>query len=239
MTALPGEAAATPARLELRLAAAFAYCALVLTLLEYWFLSARVLKHGWVAGAAARDRELFASLIWAGATVFFFLVVPVLIVRLGHREPLASVGFSLRGVGRHLPVYLGLFALMVPVLIVASKQPAFRFTYPFVRRAAADGVVFAVWESAYVVQFLALEAFFRGYLLFTAARLLPRAAPALCAVPYTMIHFHKPFAECLGALFAGLLLAHLALRFRSFWGGVLLHALVAVTMDALAIRKPG
>ena len=56
-------------------------------------------------------------------------------------------------------------------------------------------------------------------------------------VPYTMIHFHKPFPECLGALGAGLLLGFLALRYRSFLGGVVLHSLVAVTMDLLAVSR--
>ena len=85
----------TRRRLELRVLVAFAYCALVLTLLEYKFLSARVLASGWLSGSAPADRQLHASLIWAGATITFFLVLPALIVLLWHREPLASVGFSL------------------------------------------------------------------------------------------------------------------------------------------------
>jgi hypothetical protein len=58
-------------------------------------------------------------------------------------------------------------------------------------------------------------------------------------VPYTMIHFHKPFPECLGAIVAGLVLGALALRFRTFWGGALLHILVAVSMDLLAVHRAG
>jgi hypothetical protein len=54
-----------------------------------------------------------------------------------------------------------------------------------------------------------------------------------------MIHFHKPFLECLGAVVAGLVLGHLALRFRAFWGGALLHILVAVSMDLLAVHRAG
>jgi membrane protease YdiL (CAAX protease family) len=224
-------------RFELRVLVAFAYCALVLTLLEYKFLSARVLASGWLSGSAPADRQLYASLIWAGATITFFLVIPAVIVLLWHRERLASVGFSLTGVGRHLPVYLGLFALMFPILLWASRRPDFLETYPFVKRAVVDRQTLLIWESAYVLQFAALESFFRGYLLFTAARVIPRAAIGIAAAPYTMIHFHKPFPECLSALGAGLLLGFLALRYRSFVGGIVLHALVAVTMDVLAVRQ--
>jgi hypothetical protein len=224
-------------RLELRIAVAFAYCALVLTLLEYDFLAPRVLASGWLEASAPADRQFHASLVWASATITFFLVVPLLIVRLWHKEPLSSIGLRVAGVGRHLWVYLGLFALMVPVLLVVSRRPDFLDTYPFVRRAISDRRVLMLWESVYVVQFFALEAFFRGYLLFTTARVAPRAAIAVVAAPYTMIHFHKPFPECLSALGAGLLLGFLALRYRSFLGGVILHALVAVTMDVLAVRR--
>ena len=105
------------------------------------------------------------------------------------------------------------------------------------RRAASDRTTLLIWESAYVLQFFALESFFRGYLLFTAERVAPRAAIAIVAAPYTMIHFHKPFPECMGALGAGLLLGYLALRYRSFWGGFVLHSLVAVTMDLLAVGQ--
>jgi hypothetical protein len=222
---------------EIRVVVAFAYCALCLTLLEYWFLSRRVVERGWLRDVAPNDRELFASLIWAGATIVFFLLIPALIVRVGHREPLSSVGFGLSGARRHLPVYLGLFALMIPVLLLVSRRPEFLETYPFVKRAASDRRVLLLWEAAYVLQFFSLESFFRGYLLFTAARVMPLAAIAVSAAPYTMIHFHKPFPECMAALGAGLLLGFLALRYRSFFGGFVLHALVAVTMDVLAIAR--
>lgn len=224
-------------RLETRVVLAFAYTAIVLTLLEYWFLQSKVISHGWFASAALQNRELFAALTWAGATITFFLVIPAFVVRLWHREPLSSVGFSPAGVGRHLPVYLLLFAVMVPVLLLAAKRPDFQSTYPFVSRAARDNGVLLVWEAAYVLQFFALESFFRGYLLFTTAKIAPRAAIALVAAPYTMIHFHKPFPECMGALGAGLILGFLALRYRSFFGGVILHSLVAVSMDLLAVRQ--
>jgi membrane protease YdiL (CAAX protease family) len=222
---------------EIRVFIAFVYCALVLTVLEFWFLSSRVLAGGWLRDVAPRDRELWACLTWAGATIVAFLVIPALIVRFGHRERLSSVGFGFAGMRRHLPVYLLLFAAMVPVLFLASRRPEFLATYPFVKLAASDRGVLLLWEAVYVLQFFALESFFRGYLLFTTAKVLPRAAIAIVAAPYTMIHFHKPFPECLGALGAGLILGWLALRYRSFWGGVVLHALVAVSMDLLAVWR--
>jgi membrane protease YdiL (CAAX protease family) len=99
--------------------------------------------------------------------------------------------------------------------------------------------VFFLWECAYAVSFLALEAFFRGYLLFTCAARMGWLSVFVMIVPYTMIHFHKPWPECLGAIVAGITLGVLALAFRSFWGGVVVHAMVAVTMDILAVHHAG
>ena len=50
-----------------------------------------------------------------------------------------------------------------------------------------------------------------------------------------MIHYHKPPAEAFGALAAGIILGALALRYRSWLGGAILHSLVAVSMDSLAV----
>ncbi len=48
------------------------------------------------------------------------------------------------------------------------------------------------------------------------------------------MHIGKPEAEVLGAVVAGLVLCYLAMRSRSIWPGVLLHSLVASTMDFFA-----
>jgi hypothetical protein len=134
-------------------------------------------------------------------------------------------------------VYLALYGLMLPLLWLVSQRSEFATLYPFVPSARTSLGVFLVWELAYASQFVALEAFFRGYLLFTCAQRIGWNAIPVMVVPYTMIHFHKPFLECLSAVAAGLLLGVLALRFRTFWGGAVLHILVAVSMDVLAVRQ--
>ncbi len=223
--------------LDRRIAFALVYCAVVLAASEYWFLTAPAQRGALLAWWHPARPDLGASLIWVGSTILFFLVTPGLLVRFTHREPLSSIGWSTRGFFRHLPVYAGLYVLMLPLLWQVAQRPDFAAMYPFVDSARRDPAIFFRWELAYVLQFLALESFFRGYLLFTCARRFGLLAVPVMVVPYTMIHFHKPPLECFGAVFAGLLLGYLALRFRSFWGGVVLHAAVAVTMDFLAVRR--
>ncbi|MGH7162688.1 MAG: CPBP family glutamic-type intramembrane protease [Planctomycetota bacterium] len=221
---------------DARCAGALLYTALMLTVLEYRFLPSRIDQAASRRGAGA---SLASGVEWSLACVVGYAVVPALLVRLFHGEGLGAIGYRLAGLRRHIWIYLGLYALMVPVLLFVSNRRDFLATYPFVRSARLDLGDFVAWEAAYVAQFFALEAFFRGYLLFTLERRLAWNAVFVMAVPYCMIHYHKPLPEAFGAVGAGVLLGGLALRLRSFVGGAVLHALVAVTMDVLAARKGG
>ena len=87
----------------------------------------------------------------------------------------------------------------------------------------------------YAAQFLALEVFFRGFLLAGLRRAMGANAVFVAMVPYVMLHFGKPLPETLGAVVTGIVLGTLALRTRSIWGGVVIHIAVAVTMDLLAL----
>ena len=129
---------------------------------------------------------------------------------------------------------------MTPLIYLAFQRPEFAQLYPFVPEAKQTMSKFLTWEVAYVLQFFALESFFRGYLLFTIEKVSGKwMAIATMVVPYTMIHFHKPFPETFGAVAAGIALGWLSLRYRSFLGGALLHSLVAITMDCLSASKSG
>lgn len=222
-----------------RIAFALVYTALVLALEEYFFSFAAIKRHGWLSGVGTGSQDLGAGLVWVASLLVFYLLIPASIVRVWHREPLASIGWNTRGLVRHLRTYLPLYALVLPLVVLASHGAAFARTYPFVASARTDLTTFLLWECAYAVSFLALEAFFRGYLLFTCAARMGWLSVFVMVVPYTMIHFHKPWTECLGAIAAGLTLGVLALAFRSFWGGVVVHAMVALTMDILAVHHAG
>ncbi|MCC6620772.1 MAG: CPBP family intramembrane metalloprotease [Deltaproteobacteria bacterium] len=183
-------------------------------------------------------RMLALKLVWAAGTVVFYLVLPGLVVRLVLRERLADHGLTLRGFGRHLPIYLLLFVPVGILVLVVAGQPDFLETYPLYR--APVGVVdLVVWELAYGVQFLALEFFFRGFMLHGTRAALGASAIWVMMVPYVMIHFGKPLYETLGAVVAGLVLGHLSLATRSVAGGAFLHWGVAIAMDLAALaRRP-
>lgn len=220
--------------------AALVYCAVILCLMEYFFIPPRA--EAWLHGQGLFGwgvPSLQAGLIWAASCLLGFFFIPVILTR-AFGNALADYGFSIKGFLRSLPIYLLLYLLVIPLIYFASLQQHFAEVYPFVPSAKSSLENFLTWEVAYVLQFFALEFFFRGYLLYTLHKYVDKwLAIAIMLVPYVMIHFHKPFLETMAAIFAGGVLGYLSLKNRTWLGGAVLHALVAVSMDTLAIFHSG
>jgi membrane protease YdiL (CAAX protease family) len=196
--------------------------------------------HGSYALLFPNDRsrywELRGFAWWSGWRVLGYVVIPMLVLRCLPGERIRDYHISLRGFRKHLWIYVALFAAVLPAVLLASTSDAFRHTYPFYRNANRSYGDLAMWELLYAVQFLALEFFFRGFILHGLRRALGANAIFVMLVPYCMIHYGKPLPETLGSIGAGLILGTLAMRTRSIWGGVLIHVGVALTMDVLALR---
>jgi membrane protease YdiL (CAAX protease family) len=192
---------------------------------------ASALHHG-------RWYELASYAYWAGCCVTGYLILPATLLRvIRPGERLSSFGLSWSGLRGHGRTYLLLFLFVLPLVLLASTRPDFLDTYPFYRLAARSLPDFLMWEALYASQFVALEFFFRGFLLHTLKRDLGAYALFVSVVPYCMIHFQKPLPEALGAIVAGVVLGTLSLRTGSVLGGAAVHVAVAVTMDVLALAQ--
>lgn len=172
---------------------------------------------------------------WSGWRFFGYVILPILAIAAMPGERVRDYFISFKGFLRHLWIYFGLFALVLPAVLVAAKSESFLQTYPFYKQANRSAFDFWAWQAMYALQFLSLEFFFRGFMLKAVAPRFGSGAIFVMVIPYCMIHFGKPMPETLGAILAGTVLGTLALRTRSIWGGVLIHVGVALTMDLLAL----
>jgi membrane protease YdiL (CAAX protease family) len=180
--------------------------------------------------------ELKGFVWWSGWRVLGYVVIPAVAIALMPGERVRDYHISPRGFFKHLWIYAVMFVAFSPIVVVASLSDSFRDTYPFYRLANRSRFDLWAWEALYVVQFIALEFFFRGFMLQALRRAIGANAIFVMIVPYCMIHYGKPMAETFGAIGAGLVLGTLAMRTRSIWGGVLIHCGVALSMDVLALR---
>ena len=172
---------------------------------------------------------------WGVSSLVIRVAAPLVVILLLLRERPGEWGFSLRGQWEHLWPYLVLLGVMVPVVYLASLTGSFQDKYPFYPGAVAGGWHFWGYQLFYGVQFLGVEAFFRGFMVFGLFARLGYYSIPVMVIPYTMIHFGKPVPEVFAAIVAGFILGYLALRSGSFLWGFFLHWGVAITMDVLVI----
>jgi membrane protease YdiL (CAAX protease family) len=181
--------------------------------------------------------ELLARAWWSGVRVVTYVVIPMITIIAMPGERIRDYYISFRGFVRHLWVYALLYLLVLPLVLLVSTQDQFLATYPFYKHSNQSLGHFLRWELLYAVQFVALEFFFRGYMLQGLRHKFGYGAIFTMVVPYCMVHYPKPLTETLGAIVAGIALGTLAMKTRSIWGGVIIHVGVALTMDGLAVAQ--
>lgn len=178
------------------------------------------------------------SLIWfASWCVVFYMLLPVLVMRIFFKRRFSDFGLKLQGAFLYGKFYILFMAIMFPLILIAATFPSFQNTYPFYH--APQGVSLwpniLIWEVFYFLQFMGTEFFFRGFLIHGTKHRLGFYAVFLSMIPYCMIHFQKPFLEAFGSILAGFILGVMSLRTNSVMMGAALHYGVAITMDVCAL----
>jgi membrane protease YdiL (CAAX protease family) len=223
--------------------------ALVLTCLNYatvpgWLVS--LLEGVGLDGLADRTRVAFfesdhqqfnSLLFWGVVQVLSYVAIPVFIITVVLREKLVDYGLRMRGILGRGGTYFLLLAASLPFIVFASTTAAFQDKYPFYDLAAGEGLWprMALWWVVYAAQFVALEFFFRGFLVHGLKWRIGYMAVFAMIVPYNMLHYEKPVLEALAAIVGGYVLGSLSLKTRSIWWGAGLHIVVAGAMDLLSL----
>lgn len=163
---------------------------------------------------------------------------------LWHR-PGGDFGFyGLRRKGVNFKVYGLLFLLMVPVIGIACLMPDIQSYYPAYLRSGGDqwaaylGIselwAILLFEFVYLIDFISVELFFRGFLVIGLCRYLGKAALLPMITLYAMLHFGKPIGEAISSVFGGYILGVLAYETKNIYGGIVLHGGIAILMEIFA-----
>jgi CAAX protease family protein len=216
--------------------------ALMMGLLAAFLYPLGGLQAGWMAPHVFMPQDLYDEpFLVFNAIVLLWL--PLLFIFWGLRREPGEFGFcrvSERSAWRWA---LACFLVMAPVVIGAAFSrwlgPEFQATYPLRRAVRADLRMLLYFELCYGFYFFCWEWFFRGFLLFGLWRGFGAWAILLQAIPFGLLHWGKPPAEFAGSFIAGIALALLALRARSFLPCFALHWAVATTMDFASLTAAG
>ncbi len=161
-----------------------------------------------------------------------FLVLGVFVGRLRH------FGFGCLNFKIKYKTYFGFLLVMLPLLVFASTQEEFLRVYPKLKQIGVSLEEYAsqllVYEPLYLLNFVMLEWFFRGFMVLFFKKYLNTKAIILVALIYCSFHFGKPALECISSFFGGYLLGYIVYKTKSIWGGVIVHMGIAFLMDLFA-----
>lgn len=193
--------------------------------------------------AAATDASNLNGLLWwVLISVTFYFVLPASFVKFAQKRTLGDVGLQLSLESGFVKILLLCIGIMLPLVYLMSLTASFSAKYPFLHIYNGEpyiGWTLLGWELAYFAQFFGLEFFFRGFLLHSLKPAIGLYSIFAMTVPYTMIHFQKPMAETLAAVFAGVFLGWLSYKNGNIWLGLILHCAVAFSMDLMALYNKG
>jgi membrane protease YdiL (CAAX protease family) len=178
---------------------------------------------------------------WCLACLTTYFVIPALVIRLVLKERIRDYGVKLTGAFAAFWVYGIMLAVVLPLVVCVSADLHFQATYPFYPVPPGEPLWpnFWRWEVLYALQFLALEFFFRGFMVHGLRHRFGIYSVFVMMVPYCMIHFGKPVQETFAAIVAGLALGFMSLKTRSIWMGAILHVSVALSMDFASLWRKG
>jgi membrane protease YdiL (CAAX protease family) len=205
-------------------------------LMTSWFVLATV---SWLPRQQPTSDGLARLSWWTGWAIALY-VIPVIAFAVVTRQQIRSYGLSLGTFSGETR----LFAVMIPVIAAAtwfaSSQAHFQLVYPFYRGWPDGGDHFTglvMWWVMYAASFIALEFFFRGFMVMAGYRVMGWWAIPVMAAPYCLLHLDKPVPEMVSSLFGGLILGVIALRTRSILAGVLAHVSLAIGTDAAVLGR--
>lgn len=181
-----------------------------------------------------RPAEARFLLLRAGAGVV--LGLGAVLGALGVRGAGTLLPLGLGAPGRALPVLLGAFALIFAGTFILSRGARFSEEYPEAPLEGRDARTWTRNAISWAVYLAGYELIFRGlclHALVATLGLVPGVA--VTTALYVVAHLPKSLGESLGSFPMGVLFAYLALGGDSVLYPWLLHVLMAVSADTLAL----
>ena len=181
--------------------------------------------------------ELTSFVYWFMLDFLLFFIIPVYVIKLIFKEELKDFGMSFTNLKVGVLYTFIAILIFISIVILVSNSENFREYFPLMNSAKDDLVVFLIYEIFFLTFIFSWEFIFRGYILFGLEKKFGLYAIFIQMIPFVLLHSGKPFIETFASIFGGLFLGYLALRTRSMLYGFLIHALILVALDLIALLK--
>ncbi len=173
------------------------------------------------------------------------MLVPLFFVYLifDRNKEIPFYGFSFKNFNIKIAALLTIIA--VSISFAGSFFDSLAEYYPILNRTAyksfsqtagIDSIISAsVFESAYLFDFMMIELFFRGFMIFGFIKLLGKDAILPVATLYAVIHFGKPLPETISSFFGAYVLGIVAYSQKNIGIGIVLHCALALSMEIFTL----
>lgn len=172
---------------------------------------------------------------WTLCLIIAYMLIPILVIKFVYKESLRDYGLAIGKTKEYSKWFALLCIIMFCIVALLSLRKDFRIYYPYYNLISRSWADLLAWELIYFTQFVALEFFFRGFLLKSCKTSFGSNAIFIMCLPYVMLHLSKPWLEPFVSFLMGFFLGMLAIRSRSIWGGVIVHYVLALGMDVLTL----
>jgi hypothetical protein len=215
------------------------FIAVIILLMEHFGLQQHfytvAFKQAFFQGMQSNHLAFYAHAYYSASCVALFMILPCIYHIALRYESSCLEPFQVGGSKTYWPIYLGFMIIMLPAIWIASRFPSFYQFYPMYRPQSWSDLI--AYEGIYAIQLITIEFFFRGFGLFYFEKIYGENAIFLMTIPYAFIHIHKPFAEALLSIIAGVALGYLALLVRSIIPGAVVHCAVALLTDLFCLQR--
>lgn len=172
------------------------------------------------------------------------ILLPLILFYIVYQKKEIKHFYGLRLKGISFVPYLLMLMLMACGIYFVSFNESFQEHYPVYHVGKGEKfaeyfgfskmIPFITFETIYASSFVMVELLFRGFLIIGLVRYFGDDVVLPMVVTYCVLHFGKPMGESVSSIFGAYILGVIALKSKNIWGGVFVHAGIAVLMDVVA-----
>jgi len=176
----------------------------------------------------------------------FTMLIPIFLVYLIFDRNKENPFYGMNFKNFNYKIAILLLFIAVGISYVGSHFESISNYYPILDRTAYEAfskkynlpvlLSAGIFEAAYMTDFVMIELFFRGVMIFGFVKLLGKKAILPVATLYAVIHFGKPLPETISSFFGAYILGIVAYNQKNIGIGVVLHCALALSMEIFTLR---
>lgn len=182
--------------------------------------------------------EVYSYLLEYLSFALLFFVIP-LIVAIKHNKAKQLLSlFNTKSIKTNILWVTGsILFIVIPIAFIVSHNSGVRLEYPLPQSLNQNHQLLPVYFFTLLFcYYLPWEFFFRGFLLFGLKdRYGATEAILIQTISSCLVHINKPAGETLAAIPFGILFGIIALKTKSLWPVIILHAALGIFTDMFII----